>query len=400
MMDHFRGLRVIDLTQNFAGPYCTQILADLGAHVVKVEPPQGDAARAWAPPFWGGESPLFLSTNRGKRSIQLDLKADAGKEILWKLVEGSDVFVQAFRSGVIEELGFDYESVRARHPSIVYVSVTAYGPSGPLKDLPGYDPLMQAYGGMMSVTGHDPSQPARVGGSVVDFGTGMWSALGVLAALHTRAETGQGSHVTTALLDTAIGWVSYHLMTHLATGAVPGPMGSGFAMIAPYQAFPTSDGRLMIAAGNDGSFRRLCVALELPDLAGDPRYESNPSRVAHREELFASLAEVTSGKTTRGLWELLGKHAVPCAPIQNMAEVVQDAQVEASGMLPHVDHPDIPDYRDVALPIRWDGNRPDTTIVPPKVGQHTREILSELGYGDEEIDMLAASGTVLVSGGG
>jgi crotonobetainyl-CoA:carnitine CoA-transferase CaiB-like acyl-CoA transferase len=399
MMDHFRGLRVLDLTQNFAGPYCTQILADLGAEVVKVEPPKGDAARAWAPPFWGGESPLFLSTNRGKRSIQLDLKSESGKEILWKLVGGSDVFVQAFRSGVIEELGFDYESVRERRPGIVYVSVTAYGPTGPLKDLPGYDPLMQAYGGMMSVTGHDPAEPARVGGSVVDFGTGMWSALGVLAALHERTETGEGSHVTTALLDTAIGWVSYHLMSHLATGTVPRPMGSGFAMIAPYQAFPTSDGKLMIAAGNDGSFRRLCEALELPDLAGDPRYASNPSRVEHRDELFALIAEATSEHTTRKLWELLGKHAVPSAPIQDMAEVAKDAQVKASGMLPHVDHPEIPGYRDVALPVRWDGERPETTMLPPKAGQHSREILSELGYGDEEIDELVAAGDVRVSGG-
>ena len=394
MINHLRGVRVIDLTQNLAGPYCTQILADLGADIVKIEPPKGDAARAWAPPYWGGESPLFLSANRGKRSIQLDLKSQAGKEILWKLVKGADVFVQAFRSGVVEELGFDYESVWTRYPEIVYVSVTAYGPTGPLKDLPGYDPLMQAYSGIMSVTGHDSSEPARVGSSVVDFGTGMWSALGVLAALHKRTETGKGSHVTTALLDTAIGWVSYHLMSYLASGLVPGPMGSGFAMIAPYQMFPTSDGQLMIGAGNDASFYRLCAALNLSDLAEDPRYASNPLRVDRREELFTLLADVTSKHTTRGLWELLGTCSVPCSPIQNMAEVVSDKQVESSGMLPYVNHPDIPDYRDVALPIRWDGERPETSLLPPKVGEHTWEILSELGYTGEEIDLLIAAGTV------
>ncbi len=398
MIDHLRGVRIIDLTQNLAGPYCTQILADLGAEIVKIEPPKGDAARAWAPPYWGGESPLFLSTNRGKRSIQLDLKSQVGKEILWKLVEGADVFAQSFRPGVVEELGFDYESVWERYPGIVYVSVTAYGPTGPLRDLPGYDSLMQAYSGIMSVTGHDSSEPARVGASVVDFGTGMWSALGVLAALHKRTETGKGSHVTTALLDTAIGWVSYHLMGHLATGLVPGPMGSGFAMIAPYQMFPTSDGQLMIGAGNDASFYRLCAALNLPDLPGDPRFASNPSRVERKEELFTLLADVTSKHTTQGLWELLGTYSVPCAPIQNMAEVVSDRQVESSGMLPYVNHPDIPGYRDVALPIRWDGKRPETTLLPPKVGEHTWEILSELGYTGAEIDLLIAAGTVGVPG--
>ncbi len=392
MTDHLVGLRVVDLTQNLAGPYCTQILGDLGAEVVKIEPPNGNSARAWGPPFWGGESPLFLSANRNKRSIRLDLKSDAGREVAWRLIEQADVFVQSLRGGVVEKLGLDYESVKARRPGIIYVSVTAYGPNGPLKDLPGYDPLMQAYSGIMSVTGHPETGPARIGGSVVDYGTGMWGAVGVLSALHKRSETGEGCHVTTALLDTALGWVSYHLMGYLADGTVPGPMGSRFGMIAPYGAFPTSDGQLMIAAGNDVLFDRLCEALELPEVARDPRFETNPARVAGRDALDELLAEATRRHSTLELWELMGQHSVPAAPIQDMKAVTEDAQVDASGMLPEVDHPELTDYRDVAMPVRWDDERPATRSTPPRAGEHTREVLTELGYGPAEIEDLLGGG--------
>jgi crotonobetainyl-CoA:carnitine CoA-transferase CaiB-like acyl-CoA transferase len=397
VMDHLKGLRVVDLSQNLAGPYCTQILADLGAEVTKVEPPAGDAARAWAPPLWEGHSPLFLSVNRGKQSIQIDLKSEEGKDILWRLIDGAEVFVQSSRSGVIERLGFDYEAVRKRRPDVIYVSVMAYGPTGPLKDQPGYDPLMQAYSGLMSITGHHTDAPARVGASVIDFGTGMWGAIGVLSALQKRTATGEGSHVITSLLDTALGLVSYHLTNHIATGEVPGPMGSGFPMISPYRAFPTSNGTLVIAAGNNATFQRLCEGLALPELPMDPRFATNPTRVVHREELFDLLAEATHTHSTGDLWKLLQDHSVPCSPIQDMAEVVRDEQVEASGMLPHVDHPEIPDYRDIAMPVRWDGDRPETTRIPPRAGEHTREILSELGYEDDQVAELMANGIVLVA---
>jgi crotonobetainyl-CoA:carnitine CoA-transferase CaiB-like acyl-CoA transferase len=389
------GIRVVDLTQNLAGPYCSQILADLGAEVVKIEPPKGDAARAWGPPFWGEDSPLYLSANRNKRSVGLDLKTERGKEIVWRLIEEADVFVQALRGGVVERLGLDYASVKAKRPSLIYVSVSAYGANGPLKDLPGYDPLMQAYCGIMSVTGHPDSGPARVGGSVVDFGTGMWAALGVLSALHQRSDTGDGYHVSTSLMDTALGWVSYHLMGHMADGQIPGPMGSRFAMIAPYGAFPTNDGQLMIAAGSNALFGRLCAAFDLPELPGDPLYASNPSRVENRDKLFTILTAKTRQYGTRELWELMGANSVPAAPIQDMAAVVSDPQVAASGMLPAVDHPSIPNYRDVAIPVQWNNERPRTRTVPPRAGEHTREVLAEIGYSSDEIEGLLGDGIVI-----
>ncbi len=380
MTSSLDDIRVVDLSQNIAGPYCTQILADLGADVIKVEPPGGDPARAWGPPFWGDDPPLFLVANRNKRSIVIDLKSDRGKEVLWRLTGTADVFVQAFRGGVIEALGFGPDAVRAAHPGVVYVSVTGFGTVGPLKDLPGYDPLMQAYSGIMSLTGHPDGPPARVGGSVVDLGTGMWAALGVLSALRTRDRTGQGSHIVTALLDTALGWVSYHLAGYLATGEMPVRMGSGLAAIAPYEAFPTADGELMILAGNDASFGRLCAALGLDELAIDPRFVDNPSRARNRTELFGVVAAATVRHDTSSLFELLKGHRVPSSPIHDVREVLEDPQVEATGMVRPAPHPRVPGYRDVALPLRVDGERPEVRSAPPMAGEHTAEILAELGY--------------------
>src|SRR5712691_6849861 len=242
----------------------------MGADVVKVERPGwGDDARAWAPPFWGEESATFMAFNRNKRSLALDLKREGGLEVLRRLVARADVFVQSLRAGAIAELGLDGPAARALNPRLVYCSITAYGPRGPMASRPGYDPLMQAYAGLMSVNGHPGQEPARVGTSIVDMGTGMWAALGIVAALRQREGTGRAVEVTTALFDTALMWVSYHAMGYLGSGEVPQPQGSGTAMIAPYQAFPTADGYAMIAAGSDLMFQRLCQALGAPALAGD-----------------------------------------------------------------------------------------------------------------------------------
>ena len=378
-------VRVCDLTQNLAGPLCAQILGDLGADVIKVEAPGGDPGRAWGPPFWGTDSTLFLSANRNKRSIILDLKSPEGRGILHRIAKESDVLVQSARFGVPERLEYDYETIRALREDIIYMAISAYGDRGPMRELPGYDPLMQAFSGIMSVTGNPGAPPSRVGGSVVDFGTGMWSTIAILSALRTRDATGEGAKLDAALLDTAVGWVSYHMMGYLATGDVPGPMGSAMDSIAPYQGFQTADGSVMISGGSDRIFVRLCEALGLGELGADPRFLTNPDRVANRDELIEILENQIKSHTTDDLLELLNDHAVPCSPIQNMAEVAAHPQVAEAGLLPMAAHPEVPDYQDVALPLRVDGERPRGVRPPPAAGEHTSEVLAELGYTEGEV---------------
>lgn len=388
------GVRVCDVTQNLAGPFCGQILADLGATVIKVEPPGGDLGRVWGPPFWGGDSTLFLSANRGKRSIVIDLKSEGGLDVLRRLARTSDVFLQAFRTGVAERLGIDYQAIRALREDVIYMSISAYGRDGPMAEQPGYDPLMQAYSGIMSVTGHPESPPTRVGGSVVDYGTGMWAVIAILAALRTRDATGKGAELEAALMDTALTWISYHMMGYLATGDVPGRLGSSLDSIVPYRAFRTTDGHVMIAAGNDAIFARLCEALGLAHLVEDPRFATNPDRVTHRDALDPLIEGRTAELSMAELLELTREHAVPASAIQTIPEVVDDAQVKVSDMLHAPPHPDVPDYRDVSLPLRMDGERPRGDRPPPAVGAHTIEVLGDLGYSEAEVGRLIESGAV------
>jgi crotonobetainyl-CoA:carnitine CoA-transferase CaiB-like acyl-CoA transferase len=369
-----RGVRVLELAQNLAGPYCGQILADLGADVVKVERPgSGDAARAWGPPFVAGAGSIFATANRGKRSVALDIASEAGRDAVRGLAQRSDVLIESFRPGTFARLGYDYATVAEWNPRIVYCSVLAYGATGPLRDLPGYDPLMQAHGGIMSVTGDAESGPARVGTSIIDMGTGMWLAIGVLGALRQRDASGAGTQLSVALYDTALAWNAYHLTGYLDTGSVPGPMGTGLPMIAPYGAFPTADGRIMLAPANDGLFVRLCTALGAAALAGDERFRDNPSRVANRAAVDALIGEATSHFETSVLLDLLRTAGVPCAPIQGIAEVAADAQTLASGM---IEQPG--DGSAVALPLRFAGARPPVRGTVPRAGEHTAEVLAEL----------------------
>ena len=384
------GLLVADLTQNVAGPFCAQILGDMGAEVVKIERTgRGDDARAWAPPYWGSESATFMSVNRNKRSLAVDLKSREGLAIVERLVARADVFVQSLRAGAVEELGLGWEQARALNPRLVYCSVTAFGTEGPLRDRPGYDPLMQAMSGIMSITGHPNQPPARVPVSVVDMGTGMWAATAILAALRERDRTGRGVHVTTALFDTALAWTAFQMSQYLGTGEVPLPQGSGTAMICPYEAFPARDAWVMIAAGSDALFTRCCEALGVPALAQDARYRDNPTRVANRKALIEALSAVTRALDSADVLARLQKGGVPSAPINTLDRIVAEPQTEASGMLVPAKHPRLPDYRALGLPICWDGERPGITRVPPLLGEHTAEVLAELGFAPAAIEDLA-----------
>ena len=384
------GLLVADLTQNVAGPTCTQILGDMGADVVKVERPgRGDDARAWAPPYWGDESATFMSINRNKRSLAVDMKQAEGRVILERLVAKADVLVQSLRAGAVESLGLAWERAREINPRLVYCSVTAFGSEGPLADRPGYDPLMQALGGIMSVNGHPGQPPARVPVSIVDMGTGMWAALGILAGLRRREASGRAVEVTTALFDTALAWTTFQMSNYLGSGERPEPQGSGTPMIAPYEAFPSRSGWVMIAAGSDALFVKCCAALGLPALAADARFSTNPARVANRAALVEALSVSTRALATDELLARLQKAGVPTAPIQTLDQVAVHPQTEASGMLISAKHPRVTDYRAVGLPIRWDGERPGVSRVPPLLGEHTAEVLAELGYDDPTIKELA-----------
>ena len=389
------GVRVVDVTTSIAGPYCAEILAALGADVVKVERPDtGDDGRAWGPPFWNGESAMFLAVNAGKRSLAVSLSDTRGRDAVLRLVDRADVFVQSLRPGLAERLGLGAEALTERNPRLVYGSIGAYGRTGPLAEEPGYDALMQAAGGLISMTG-EPGRPGvRVGSSLIDMGTGMWAALGIVSALLDREQTGRGAVVDTSLYETALGYVGYHLVGYLADGTVPTRQGTGFPMVAPYQVFPTRDGELMVAGGNDRLFGLLCNVLELPELATDGRFRTNPDRVRNREELVALVSSRLRERDTAEWQERLTAAGVPAAPVADVADIVASEQTRALGLLQPVDHDAIPDLRLPALPLSFDRERATHRSAPPAVGEHTAEILEEVGYSTGEIAALARDGVI------
>jgi crotonobetainyl-CoA:carnitine CoA-transferase CaiB-like acyl-CoA transferase len=377
------GVRVVDVTTSYAGPTCTQLLGVLGADVIKVEPPAGDEARSWGPPFAGDLGTLFVAVNSGKRSVALDLRR--GTDVLVRLVDGADVFVQSLRPGLADELGLGADALRARKPELVHCTISSYGRVGPKRSLPGYDPLLQAAAGLISVTGEPGGNGVRVGVSLIDHATGMYAAFAILAAVHA----GGGRTLDVSLWETALSFVSYHLIGNIETGAVPTPQGTAFHAIAPYQVFAAADGGLMITAANDGLFRKLVAALDLPELADDPRFRTNPDRVTNRPALVEALAPRLL-EQPRSVWlERLAAAGVPAAPVQDIGEVVADPQTEAVGIVRRLGH-----YPTLGPAFSADGERPEYRAPPPPLGAHTAEVLAEAGYSARELEAMAEDGII------
>jgi len=389
------GTRVLDLTRNLAGPFCTMILGDLGADVVKVEAPgRGDDTRDWAPPAWNGESATFLSANRNKRSLAVDLDDPGGAGIVRRLAARADVVVESFRPGSLDKRGLGYDDLRVGNEGLVYCSISAFGTTGPMAASPGYDPVLQAYAGIMSLTGEADRAPVRLGVGAIDLGTALWATIAVQAALAARREHGRGTRIETSLYEIAVWWLSYHVAGYLASGVTPGRTGTRAAFIAPYETFPTADGELMVAAANDNLFGAFARALELDDLPGDRRFATNRDRVANRDQLRDLIVDRLAARPALEWEGLLMARSIPCSRIRTVADVVADEQTRALGLIGSVPHPLIPGLRLVDLPISEEGRRGDLRRPPPLLGEHTDEVLEELGYEPGDIAVLRRRGTI------
>lgn len=377
-MQPLHGIRVLDLSRVLAGPYCTMVLGDLGADVIKVESPDGDETRAWGPPFTNGESAYYLCVNRNKRSIVVDFKTDEGRKILQELVKQSDVLVENFRPGTLARFSLDYESASKANPNLIYCSITGFGQTGPLRDKPGYDFMIQGMGGLMSITGVPDGEPMKVGVAVTDLFAGQNAVIAILAALQARTQTGKGQHLDISLFDSQVAMLANIASNYLVSGNLPKRYGNAHANIVPYQSFQASDAWFVLAVGNDRQFEKLCEVISKREVASDVRFRLNAERVKHREELIPILKPVFLTKTSGEWLSKLENAGIPCGPINSLDEVFSMPQVEARQMLIHIEHPEIEDLRLVGSPLKFSDTPVDFRLPPPRLGEHTEEVLKEL----------------------
>lgn len=377
-LDH---ITVLDFSRVLAGPYCTMQLADLGARVIKIEQPgKGDDTRAWGPPFINGESAYFLSVNRNKESVALDLKAASTRPILDALLARADVVVENFRPGTMERLGLGYDAIAARHPRIVYCSISGFGQTGPRSLEPGYDAMMQAEGGLMSITGPSDGSAYRVGVAIGDIATGMFAVQGILAALLARARSGRGQRVDIAMLDAVTSLLTYQASSAFATGVTPVRMGNRHPSIAPYDTFAAADGEFVLSVGNDDQFRRMCAVLDAPALASDPRFATNAGRVLNCEALRNELGGLLKKWGRETLLATLTRAGVPCGAVRSVNEALADPQLAAREMIVPLEHVTAGAIRVLGTPLKLSDTPATVRTPPPALGQHTESVLRELGF--------------------
>jgi crotonobetainyl-CoA:carnitine CoA-transferase CaiB-like acyl-CoA transferase len=390
-----KGIRILDLTKVLAGPLCTQYLADLGASVVKVEPCDGgDDTRSW-PPHMGNDGAIFLNSNRNKQSLALDLKSEAGREVVWRLIERSDVLVESYRKGAMDRLGLDYDSVKKRNPRLIYASISGFGRTGPLSGLPGYDVMMQAFSGIMGFTGEKDGGPVRSPFSPLDQTTGIWAAFGILSALRHRDATGEGKYLEVSLYETAMAFQGPNAQAYWTNGRPPQPCGSGHEYLCPYQAFKASDRYILVAVGNDKLWRQLCAVADLNEYVDDPRFRTNSQRVAHFAETVELVGSRIRQKTVAEWADILTAAGVPNSPINTLDDVLDMPHTAERGVIMDYEHPAYGPLKAVAMPVRFDGVNREVRSAPPMLGQHSASVLRELGFRDDEIERMKKAVVIL-----
>jgi crotonobetainyl-CoA:carnitine CoA-transferase CaiB-like acyl-CoA transferase len=387
---------VVDLSRILSGPVCSMLFADMGAEVIKVEPPPfGDDSRQWGPPFIGGISTYFLSVNRNKKSLGLNLKTPEGRGVLWKLIERADVLIENFRPGVLDKLGFGYEAVHQANPRTIYCSISGFGQTGPYRDRPGYDVIAQGESGMMDLTGYPDGPPAKLGASLADVVAGLYAFNGICVALLARHRTGRGQRVDVSLLDAMVSTLTYHALIYLSTGRSPKRAGTRHPSIVPYESFEAKDGFVNIGVTNQKQWENFCRVLGMPEVASDPRFESMKARLANYAELRPMIERVVAKMTRAEVMAMMSEVGIPAGPINTVGEVLEDPQIRAREMVVELTHPDYGPLKVLGIPIKLSDTPGVVENAPPKFGEHNREVLGELGFAEDEIAQLERSAVIV-----